>query len=141
MFILELISSPDPDRNGEYRFFFPEIRIGNIVSLSHLYIPDSHIGSSLLKIRAEQTGLLVWEERGGFYISNGKKISGRKIHTIGDIIQIGESQIKIKSFTPSSNSIDHTARYHELTEKSPYMADLFWALKQEMLSLEKKGDS
>ena len=140
MFILELISSSDPDRNGDYRFFFPEIRIGNILSLSHLYVPDPKIGKSLLRVRAQESGLLIWEDRGGFYISNGKKISGKKIHHIGDVIEIGDSLLKVKSLTPPRNSIDNTARYHELTEKSPYMADLFWALKQEMLSLEKKGE-
>lgn len=139
MYILEVKACPDTERLGEYSFYFPIVKISRLLSSSHLYLPDPSIGKSVLILKEQSDGLLVWEQSGAFYLHNGKKNSGKKLVRSGDTIGIGESQIQLLSHTPSEASTNTESRYHELTEKSPYMADLFWALKQEMLFLEKEG--
>lgn len=137
MFILELQSSPDEERLGSYTFYYPKIIASKKLSECHLYLPDASISDQCLIIIEKIDGLEVYEKTNGFYLSNDKKISGRKIHRVGDSFGIGKSLLKVTSIVPSTLNIDTEARYHELTEKHPYMADLFWALKQELLFLEK----
>lgn len=137
MFVLELKSSPDEERLGAYTFYFPKIIGSRKLSECHLYLPDTTLTEQSLSIIEKADGLEVYERTNGFYISNGKKISGKKIHRVGDSFGLGQNLLQVVSVVPSLQAQDTEARYHELTEKHPYMADLFWALKQELLSLEK----
>ena len=137
MFILELKSCPDKERLGSYTFYFPKIIASKKLSECHLYLPDQSLKDQSLFIVEKVDGLEIHEKTNGFYISNSKKISGKKLHRVGDSFGIGECLLQITSIIPTAIDIDTESRYHELTEKHPYMADLFWALKQELLSLEK----
>lgn len=140
MYTLAIKECPDQEALGEYHFKFPVIRIGRAQHSSHLPVQDIAIAQSVLLIKDQPDGILVWEQNGGFYKSNGKKISGRKLHRIGDSFSIGETTFEVVSHSPGQLPYDVEARYDELTEKNPYMADLFWSLKQEMLRIEKEGD-
>ncbi len=137
MFTLELQSTPDKERLGSYTFYYPKIIASKKLSECHLYLPDTSLSDQSLLIIEKPDGLEIHERTNGFYISNNKKISGRKIHRVGDSFGIGQSMLQIASIVPSAPMMETELRYHELTEKHPYMADLFWALKQELLYLEK----
>ena len=137
MFTLELKSTPDKERLGSYTFYYPKIIASKKLSECHLYLPDISLNDQSLIIVEKDNGLEVYERTDGFYLSNNKKISGKKTHRIGDSFGIGESMLQVVSIIPSALAIETESRYHELTEKHPYMADLFWALKQELLFLEK----
>lgn len=137
MFILELKLCPDQERIGTYTFYFPKIVVSRKINDCHLYLPDHSLKEQSLLVVEKSNGLEVSEKSNGFYLSNDKKISGKKIHHVGDSFGLGQCLLQIVSIVPSALDIDTESRYHELTEKHPYMADLFWALKQELLSLEK----
>lgn len=139
MFSIELKSCPDQERLGVYDFYFPKIIISRRLSECHLYLPDLSIKDLSLLVIQKADGIEVHERSSGFYVSNGKKISGKKIHRVGDTFGIGNSVFQVTSVLPEDTEVDTEARYHELTEAYPYMADLFWALKQELLNLEQDG--
>lgn len=137
MFTLKLKSCPNQDQLGDYTFYFPVIKIGQKASNCHLPLLDPNIAKANLMVKDQPDGLLIWESSGGFYLSNSKKLSGKKLHRLGDSFGLGLCQFEIVQHVPNNKQIDIESRYHELTEKFPCMADLFWALKQEMLSIEK----
>jgi len=138
MLKLKVIHCPDESFIGEYQFFFPRVKVGRKINHVHFYLNDSMIHRSVLCLEEQPDGILIWEEGGGYYLSNDKKISGKKLHRVGDTFGIGDSKIQIIQIVPTLEQFDHEVRYHELTEKYPYMADLFWALKQEILAIEKE---
>lgn len=141
MFKISVTTCPDPEYIAEYTFYFPQIKISKFHHIAHLPIPDQAMGKQVLVLKTQPDGILIWENTGGYYLSNGKKIAGKKLHRVGDRFGFGDTAFEITSFIPDIKTYDHESRYHELTEKHPFMADLFWALKQEMLQIEKDGDS
>lgn len=140
MFILTIKACPDPELIGDYTFYFRSIRIGRSLN-SNLPIKDTDFARSVLCLKIQPDGILIWEENGGFYYSLGKKISGRKVHRIGESFGLGNTTFEIKTYDPSDLNQDIEKRYHELTENHPFMADLFWSLKQEMLKIERDGEA
>ena len=138
MIKLKIISCPNENLIGEYEFFYPKLRFGRKKSHVHFYVNDQAMSSSILCLSEQPDGVLIWEESGGFYFSNSKKISGKKLHRVGDTFGLGNTSVEIIQVIPTLVSFDHETRYHELTEKFPYMADLFWAFKQEILAIEKE---
>jgi hypothetical protein len=78
MITLEITACPNQELIGEYNLHYPFVRIGKSSSC-HIYLDTSTIKQETLCLRIEEGGVLIWEESGAFYQSNGKKYLVRKI--------------------------------------------------------------
>ena len=95
MIFLEILNSPDKDFLAPYEFYFKTISIGSS-KRSNLYLPFPGIKNYHLKLSLiNDNKVAVKNIDAKHYYSNGKKIEGEKLHTVGDILKIGPVELKI----------------------------------------------
>lgn len=95
---MEVLKSPDPDLIlGELKLFFEKIRIGR--NVGEILIDDKLLKSPHLILELNDHGLFVEPtQQDLYYLVNHKRIKGRKFLGPGDILSIGESDIKITNY-------------------------------------------
>ena len=101
MIEIAITSSPDEEVIGTHRYFFENIYLGPYPSC-HLVIGDPHLEGLILIFENTEKGVAVSERGGNFYLSNGKKISGKRIHKKGDVITLGHTVFKIMEYSSLS---------------------------------------
>ncbi len=99
MIEISITSSPDEEVIGTHRYFFENIFLGPYPSC-HLVIGDPHLEGLTLVFENTEKGVAVSEKGGNFYLSNGKKISGKRIHKKNDVIILGHTVFKITGHNP-----------------------------------------
>lgn len=97
MIHLEVIHSPDSDVLFPFEFFQNQIHLGK--KTGNLVIKDSGLLNNHLMIEVVENDLLVHPQKEvEFFLINGKRATNvRKIKS-GDVLTIGETQIKILNF-------------------------------------------
>jgi len=138
MISIEITNSPDKDMNGIHSFYFDEIVIGSKLSCS-LVINDNSLEKKHITLKVNESQVFCAPiSKSTYYLSNGKKISGRKLHKAGDIITIGSTDIKIISFedsTKESSSLNEN--YNNAISSFPSSEKLFDELEKEFILIEK----
>ena len=139
MLQLEFINSPDPEILGTVSYGNPRLIIGTSQN-DDIIICDPKINPAYFTMEVKENGVICYNNIDGiFYLSNGKKISGRKLHKVGDTIKIGDTFFKILSHTPEKNiSRTETLKtlYTEKIKKDSHMEKILNFLKQELLLLQ-----
>ena len=136
MIELEFIDSPDRDVLGKRVVYFDDFSLGRGGG-NAIIVDDPALKIRDIRFSVVERG--VWVENGesDYYLVNGKKISGKKIHTSEARIQAGNTVFTIVSFkrtNPKGESYD--AIYQRDIQPEPYKDQLFHAIKREMDKLE-----
>ncbi len=97
MIELEFTHSPDNEIIGKYKIFKQKITIGTLKD-NIIIINDDKIKKLHLVFEVTAHGLAIYDYQRCYYLSNGKKISGKKLHQQNDTIKIGDTQFKILNF-------------------------------------------
>ncbi len=98
MISIEILHSPDNELKGQHLYYFDKIVLGTGYSCE-LLINDIKLRKKHLQLELSDTELyLDTFSNDTYYLSNNKKISGRKRHQIGDVITIQNTSFKILSF-------------------------------------------
>ena len=101
MIEISITHSPDEEVLGVHCYFFETIFMGPYPSC-HLVIEDPYFEGRIIIFENTKNGVFVYEKGGNFYLSNGKKISGKRIHKKGDIITLGRTTFEITNHEPLS---------------------------------------
>lgn len=140
MIKFKIISSPDQTLSQEHLFFFDQITVGNLRDrcLLNIFDPQWPNGQILhLTIQADGVLSEFKSTRQESYLSNGKKIKGRKLNKAGDQIQIGESVIEIVEWSISNSEMSFSDKY-KAASQTPLKAQTLEKLESEILFLEQK---
>ncbi len=102
MIQFEITESPDQDVVGDYHLFKNEIYLGTL--LTDIIIKDPEIRKSHAFIEVVENVLLFHPQKDvPFYLLNGKRaLTIRKLKA-GDVVQMGQTKIKIIGFSFSAN--------------------------------------
>ena len=137
MIELEFIDSPDKNALGRKTFHFDELSIGCQNSHS-IILNDPALTGPGLYLHVNSSGLWVKSLSPHHYFSNGKKISGKKLHKKGDQIKLGETLFAILSFKKSlPEGTDFDQLYQQAVGESPQKEKLLAALQEELDRLER----
>jgi len=137
MININIILSPDKDIIDDFTYYQNSIILGS-ASTSNLVISDPDLDREHLLLEAKDTGLFCKNvQEGKFYISNGKKISGGKIHYPGDQITIGKTKIKIINFAKTDNNFKNKLRkcYEEIDIMNPEIQQVLTELEMELIRI------
>ena len=140
MITIEITRSPDRDIINQFKYFRNEILIGSSESCD-LVIKDSGISGTHFLMRAKESGLFCRNYReNDFYLSNGKKISGSKMHKVDDVIEIGDTSIRIVAFELVTRDYksEIRAKYEEIDIMMPETQGVLSELEKELIRLEGK---
>ncbi|MBT3583856.1 MAG: hypothetical protein HN509_03035 [Halobacteriovoraceae bacterium] len=137
MIEIEIIESPDPEILGPHSFYFQKLIFGRSKN-SHLFIDDRALCKNHIRIEKSESGVLCQNMESKFYLSNGKKISGKKLHKIDDLIKIGETTLKIVSVSNDDTATKPSLseKYNAAIERNPKLEELFVEIENEILSVE-----
>lgn len=134
MINLEITTSNQPDNIGFYKIFTNKVYIGNS-NQNDIILLDETIKTSLMKLEIINDKVYITSPS---YISDGKKVSGTKIHTTGSTFIFGTSQFKILDFKKSIENSDLNLIYQEKIIEIPYLEGIISDLKDEILKLERE---
>jgi|GEM_PF-4556829 hypothetical protein len=140
MIKLKILSSPDQTLSKEHQFFFEQITIGNLRDNCILNIFDPKWpNQQILHLIPQDNGVIseLKSTRQENYLSNGKKIKGRKLHKQEDQIQVGDSIIEIIHWELQPKEMSFSDRYKEASQ-DPVKAKSLEKLESEILFLEQK---
>ena len=132
MIEIEIVNSPDTEILGKLFFNFPKVEMGQTPPF-HLKINDPHLEMQKIILESSPKGVGVFEKNEGPYLSNGKKIRGKKIHAPGDIVTFGKTQLKIL------RCVHQVTNQENLTKdalKRENVSESLNLLKKEMLKIE-----
>jgi hypothetical protein len=137
MLKLAIVKSPDREIVGSYVTNKLKVTIGSSCR-NNIVIADPQVISSHLLLTVMKDGLLVENiNRVPYYFSNGKKISGQKLHLVGDRFSFGETTIKVEQLTykPAFDArAELQSRVAELSRRHPLVATLLQLLRDEILN-------
>lgn len=140
MIELEITDSPDKDILGKRTYYFDQISIGSGLG-STAIISESKLEAIAIIMEVGEKGVEVDVGEAEFYLSNGKKIYEGKLHKEGDIIVIGQTTIKVVSYSKTDMPrSDLESVYQKTIEEDPSREGLFNELKQELATVEKQLD-
>lgn len=139
MLKIEITESSDFEIIGTHVFFKKVISIGRSKT-EDLIIFDQDIELHHLEIQQVQNGILISNKASQFFHTNGKKVSGKKLHRINDTVKIGNTEFKITEYSPWSmdNKDSFEERYDKLTHEKPQFKHLLRSLENELVRLEEK---
>ena len=133
---MEFLDSPDRDILGRRVVGFDEVFLGS-GRANGIIVDDPDTKRRDIRLSVMESGVFVENCESDHYLSNGKKVSGKKLHSPGDCIGLGNTTFKILSFKRTdSNKQDYDAIYQENIQPVPYKDQLFHAIRQEMDDLE-----
>lgn len=139
MIKFKIISSPDQTLSQEHQFFFAQVTIGNLRDSCVLNIfdpkwPNGHI----LHLIPQKDGVIseFKSTRQESYLSNGKKIKGRKLNQQGHQIQVGDSVIEILDWSAEERK-SFSDKYKYATQDE-FKAKNLEKLESEILFLEQQ---
>ena len=133
---LEFLNSPDRDVLGKRVIYFDEISLGRSRA-NMVIVDDPGVEKKDIRLSVTESGVFVENCESAYYFSNDKKVSGKKLHSQGDSIRVGNTTLKILSFKPADfHRPDYDSLYQEQIQPVPYKDQLFDAIKQEMDDLE-----
>lgn len=137
MLVLEVIQCLDQLIFGDIYFYFSKIKIGRSPKC-HLIINDSKIKSIDLILSMHQEGVLIENARSSFYLSNSKKVTGKKYHNTNDTFQLGDTLLKIKAYNFESiiSPLDYGKAYQDFISNNPDKIDLLDSLEFELQQLK-----
>ena len=136
MLELEFLESPDTDVLGKRVVFFDEVSMGRARS-NVIIVDDPGMEPRDIRLNVLESGIFVENRESGHYLSNGKKVSGKKLHSPGDGIRVGGTSFKILSFVAGdSRQRDYDSLYQEEVQSVPHRDQLFHAIRREMDDLE-----
>jgi hypothetical protein len=132
----------DLDFVGEHQFLFNRI-LASPHPQSNLVIKDHGFDSHGFILELTDKGVLSNTlPVGKFYLSNGKKIAGTKLHKSGDKLQFGSIVLEILEHKKETGLVylPLEKRYEE-SVKHPYQDSLLELLERELLELEGENES
>lgn len=139
MIRFKIISSPDQTLSEEHHFFFNQVTIGNLRDSCVLNIfdpkwPNAHI----LHLIPQQDGVVseFKSTQQESYLSNGKKIKGRKLNQKGHQIQVGDSVIEIVDWE-ADEVLSFSDKYKNASQDE-FKAKSLENLESEILFLEQQ---
>lgn len=137
MLVLEVIHCPDQLIFGDIFFYFSRLRIGRSPKC-HLVINDSKVKSIDLILSMHQEGVLIENVKSSFYLSNSKKVTGKKYHNLNDTFQLGDTLLKIKaySFESIQSPLDYEKAYQNFISNNPDKISLLDSLELELQQLK-----
>jgi len=137
MIVLNITKSPDLDSKGTFSSPKRKITIGLSIDCD-LYLRDKKISKFHLVLHSLPEGVAITTlNLNDFYLSNGKKISGKKIHQIGDIITIGDSEFSLAEHQHLPNSKESLEHYYEdVANNHQDLLPLLEAIEVEIVKLE-----
>ena len=141
MLEIEFIESPDLEIVGNITYYRPLLTIGKAHSCD-IVIDDDSLLPVHFTLKLTSDGILCSSDKDSpFYLSNGKKIAGSKIHKPNDIIGIGQTKFKIVRFEFSKEEDLGEilkSEYLAMAEKRPVLKDVLVELEKELVILEKE---
>ncbi|MCP4913904.1 MAG: hypothetical protein GY909_12395 [Oligoflexia bacterium] len=137
MIFLEVTNSPDPDFISPYEFYFKSISVGSSKK-SNLYFPFKEIRNYHLKISLiSDDKVSVKNIDAKYYYSNGKKVSGDKVHTIGDTVKIGDIEFRFTKLNLSSIPVtDYEQLFRDAYNRGAQSEFFLEQLEHELKNLE-----
>lgn len=142
MIKLEFLDSNDSDLIGEYDFLFDEVFIGRSKK-ADIIIHDRELPSKYLTIKFVQKKLTVSNEADSpFYFVNGKKLSGLRRLSIGDIIQFGPHKLTVlqAQMTAGNNEDDLGKYFKEFNSNHLDAKFVLDFLEEEIIRLENENN-
>ena len=137
MIKLSIVKSPDREVLGHYETQKINITIGSSCR-NDLVISDSEIISSHLRLKLTSQGLLVKNiNRVPYFFSNGKKVSGEKLHVKGDSFLLGQTKVEILELSYQKEfdvRAELQQRVGAITKKQPLVANLLQLIRDEILN-------
>jgi hypothetical protein len=122
MIHIEVLQSSDSNVLAPFNFFQNQIYIGR--ETGDLCINDKNLNTSHIMLEVVENELLIHPQRGtDFFLINGKRSTIIKKLRAEDIIKIGETTIKILSFSETikeSKKKILNEKLKELMEKNSY---------------------
>ncbi len=141
MIEFEITKASHSDYLGRYQIFFDDYTLGTHPN-SDFRLNDPTISHSMLIFSLKEEGLSIGiHPSSEFYLSNGKKFSGKKFHRPNEIIQIGETEIKILQFKSTIPNFDMLKIQKDFLDKNiniPEVKETLDNLRNEFLYLENK---
>ncbi len=138
MIILEVIHSIDTDLSGEYSFGANIISLGKSKE-STLVINDDINGIEVV-LEAHPKGVIIHSAKKDIcFYSKGKKISGSKLHKIGDKFKIGTTEFLLKKYeVPDDlNPVEELKqKMLKLQNDDPSLFKLFLSVREELERVE-----
>lgn len=139
MIKFKIISSPDQTLSEEHQFYFNQVTIGNLRDSCVLNIfdpkwPNAHI----LHLTPQKDGVIseFKSNRQESYLSNGKKIKGRKLNQQGHQIQVGDTVIEVIEWDVHEE--ETFSDKYKLASQDEYKARNLEKLESEILFLEQQ---
>jgi len=143
MIAIEFTKSPDEDiLNCRYERLQRKITVGSTRN-HNIIISDPEINNSTMTLSTDQDG--VWvdnNDKHNYYLSNQKKVSGKKLHHVNDEITIGKTTFKIIHYKHQTHP-DKIAEFKYLKKqqehKNPSLKLLLEKLKHELKNITFKS--
>ena len=139
MICFEVIKSQDTDSIGEYNFHLDRVTFGDTKN-SFLTIYESYFNASFAELLIIRNNLYI-VFNGRDFIVNQKKFKGTKLLNPEDLVQIGETCIRIKSFRQDFDlslklSEKLTTIKKEIFKKNEKRTELILQIEDEIINHE-----
>jgi pSer/pThr/pTyr-binding forkhead associated (FHA) protein len=133
MIRFEVLESPSTDDIHEYAFYFPKFFIGRSKKC-HFYLKDSYLEGIHMMVECRQGGVQIKNVNALFYYINGKKIVGERLIQVGDIIEIGQTSVKLTVYSASTMNwpIKLEEKYDRFYEEASEYIELLEAVENEL---------
>lgn len=135
--MIKVLFTQSPDTLVLHEFYFPL----NIISFgtaldNNLVINDSALTSKALRLEATKDGLICSNVNIPYFHSNGKKISGSKLHKKDDLVVIGKTSFKIIDYLFDATYLNNIQKaYIETIRAHPDAKEVLKEIKQEIKDL------
>ncbi len=137
MIYLEVIKSNDPFAQGVYEFEFDSISIGRSKKNDLIFlgatIPLSYVTLSFI----EGQPIVQGDSLTDFFYLNNKKVSGTLKINVGDLLSLGENQIRILNLKYSTVSVDFAPAFENFNKTAPELRFALDFIEEVLIDLEK----
>ena len=136
MLELEFIDSPDKDVLGKRVLYFDDISMGRSRS-NVIIVDDPDMEPRDVRLSVVESGVFVENVESDCYFSNDKKVFGKKFHSQGAQVRVGNTTFKIVSFKKLEPKMeDYDLIYERDIQPHPHKDQFFYAIEKEMDELE-----
>lgn len=139
MLCFEVLRSFDLDLIGEHQLFFNRVTLSPHEH-STLILQDPELTFLGMIFELSESGILVNTlPVSQFYLSNGKKISGTKLHNTGDRLAFGSTELVFKNWKyEHADYMEPLEKRYQKASQQEQVGEVLAVLEKELLELESK---
>ncbi|MAW07105.1 MAG: hypothetical protein CME61_02365 [Halobacteriovoraceae bacterium] len=142
MITFEITQSDDIESIGEFTFNIDRLKIGDLLN-SNFVLYEKWFRSSCITLFISKDRLFLKAHPEKIFMVNDIKYSGSKLLKINDVVEIGKTKIKIKSFSPTFDpefKLNNVLAEKKLkfSKENPDSYNLINEIENEIVKLELK---